>query len=226
MSIRRVNVAVELWDPVTFLPVFEGLKVSLAGREDPPIVNRSGRFVWIGREDEWPSALSVETGPQPYQGFANKDLLPLRPGGWPAVKPDERLIRIALAPRSTYSFPDGINVVRGTLLDAATPVAGAQVWMEWWDLALADWVAADFTQRVLTDQRGQFAAFTRIPLGTNIEPDVAGGALKARLAVTRAGETRSTPEDFPFLEDPALAGRIPDNAMLASWLTLDWAALV
>ena len=225
MSLRSVNVAVELWDPVTLLPVFEGLKVSLTGRDDKPIVNRSGRFVWIGREDEWPAALSVDAGLQPFQSFVDRDLVAFRPAGWPAVKPQERLIRVALAPRSTYSFPDGINVIRGTLLDASTPIAGAQIWMEWWDLGISDWRAADVTQRAITDDRGQFAAFTRIPPGTTVEPDVVNGALKARLTVIRAGETRHTADDFSFLEDPASAGRIPDSEMLSNWLTLDWAAL-
>ena len=87
---RSVAFALELLDPVSVTLISEGVEVAIAGRDAKPIVNLSGRFVWLGQTDVWPTTLSVTPGAQPFEPIRDLDVTGQRPAQWPNVLPQDR----------------------------------------------------------------------------------------------------------------------------------------
>jgi hypothetical protein len=229
---RRVLFAVELIDPVTQSIVWRGLRVTPAGLQAKPIVNRSGRFVWLMEGDAWPGAIRIDPG---YEPFApHEQPAPPRPADILTAPAAERLVRIMLRPTHAYPFETGATVVRGVLKErvdvaGAPAVSGAVVQLAWLDEFSNTW-RPDPPQRgelwPQTDARGQFAALLQLQAPPPADPDIVRGLLKARVQVTRGAVTRATPDDFPFLPGAADAGRVPEGRLLPSDVTLGWTQLV
>jgi hypothetical protein len=64
---RRVLFAVELIDPVTQSLVWKDVTVTPANITRKPIVNRSGRFVWLFEGTAWPGDIVVEPDGIPFE---------------------------------------------------------------------------------------------------------------------------------------------------------------
>jgi hypothetical protein len=238
---REVAVAVELLDPVTQQRVAQDVTVTIAGRADKPYVSDSRRFVWLGNTSVWPPGISVDPRKLPFQPINN--FAPGAPPGWPNVPPEKRRISITLTPTSIYPFGEGVTAATGFLFEknapnpiVRVPIIGAEVSLQWRVGAVWQPVAPADRPRVLTDARGEFSVFTRIPYDKGHEPDVVRGLLKAKLLVRRGLAIRETPANFRFIDPPLLSitppyppvsdGRIVNGAALGSGVALDWAALV
>jgi hypothetical protein len=226
---RQVLFAVELADPVAQRPVFRGATVTAVGLTGVPLVNWSGRFVWLAEGERWPERVVVAPGDLP---FAAEDVpappRPADPTGGPA---DQRLLRIVLRPTAAYDFGEGVTAVRGCLRErgerTSPPVPGARVQLAWRDADGGQWRPTPGPREPETDGRGEFATYLRLGRSPIQRPDSAGGLLKVRLQVTRRSPgpvTRVTPEDFPFLPDGP-AGRVPEGRLLPRDLQLGWEQL-
>jgi hypothetical protein len=187
---RRVLFALELLDPATLALVSdEQLRVAASGLAGKPIRNRSGRFVWL-EEGATPQRVTVDPGDLPYE---SED--------WPAPLPPARLLRIVLRPTPAYPIDSGVSAVASSLYESIAPtpvgVAGADVWLQWVDASGGPggpWVDAA-PPRSRSAPGGDFVALLRLDAGRVPELD-AGGRLRARLAIDRAGVSRTSPEFF------------------------------
>jgi hypothetical protein len=231
---RRVLLALEVVDPIGQRLVTRGLEVSAVGLARPPIVSVSGRFVWLEEGELWPTEISVTPVGLP---FAAEVVVPARPPRFPVATPSERLVRVVLRPSAAYDVPSGITAVRGQLSErldgpdmAAIPVQGARMQLAHFDSASDTWIPQPPATRLdpATDRRGEFLAFLRRQPRRPPDLDVVKGLIRVRLQVTMEGpipETRVTPDDFPFLEDPAPKGRVVEGQLLSRDLKLGWADL-
>lgn len=229
---RRIAVAVELWDPIEARPVWRRIEPKLGDRDRKPIVNGSGRFVWLGQPDIWPAAISVDMRGQPFESIENMSLVALKPPGWPIVTPTKRLIRIPLTPTAAYPFQGQIAGIRGDLYepDAADPekrkpVTDATVWLEWFDEHDGEFKGGEEITKVKTTDRGNFAVFVRVPRAARVEPDVEKGLLLVQLVFERGGETKVTPDTHRFLPAPAPASRIDESGAMEQWTSVNWKEL-
>jgi hypothetical protein len=241
---RTVLFAVELVDPVTGSPVISGVQVEpldaagapLPGR--PPVVNHSGRTVWLQPGSTWPAKIRVTPGKLPFAARTETVKPPphdpvIVAGQTAPLLPDERLIRIALSPTAAYPF-EGVTAVRGVLrdTDAGAPLPEAVVQLAWQDAQTHAWRPAPpnladprLSTEAVTDDRGEFAVFLP-PLPAGADPVVGDRhRLKVRLQVTRlvggVARTRWTPEAAPPPSLPA-NGLIPDGQLYAGALSLSW----
>lgn len=224
---RRVLLAVELLDPLTWQPVWRGMEVRAQGLAGRPIINASGRFVWLREGDSWPSRIIVDPRQQPY--LAPPPVTPPRPADMERPTEDEQRVSIRLRPAADYDFSAGTTVVSGVLRQRgardAAAVAGAQVVLQWRDSALGRWVPAALP--ALTDSTGRFAVFVRLGPDVQALPDLVDGFLRVRLKVTHAGSTAYTRPSFRFIADPAApAGRVREGYALPQPLRLDLDQLV
>jgi hypothetical protein len=148
--------------------------------------------------------------------------------------PAQRLVRIVLRPTPAYPFDTGATVVRGRLVEDTTvpsslvPVPDALVQLAWLDALTNVWTpgtpqAGEVWPR--TGPTGEFAALLQLNAPPPADPDLDRGLLKARVQVTRSGQTRATPLNFPFLPSAADAGRVPEGRLLPSDVTLGWSQL-
>jgi hypothetical protein len=230
--------AVELLDPISQQVVSRGVKVTARGIEGRPIVNASGRFVWLAELGRWPTSITVEPGRLPFA--AHVESAPPRPGDLEKARTDERFVRIVLRPTPAYAFDAGVTAVSGRLLegpeDSSPPVKGARVQLAWHDARTGDWAppppsgdpsSANSPREVETDDAGEFAAFLRVP-PKPADPDVVNRLLAVRLQFLRPGnpQCRATPDNFPFLSSkPEEAGRVPEGRFLERDLRLGWGQL-
>jgi hypothetical protein len=229
---RRVLFAVELVDPITQALVWQGITVKAGSIDGRPIVNRSGRFVWLVERDHWPATLVVDPGATPYAPHSQPG--PPRPTDILNAAPDARLVRILLRPTAAYPFDTGATIVRGTLRErvdvpGAGAVSGAVVQLAWHDALANTWQPAPPSAGQVwpeTDSNGAFAALLQLHASPPADPDLTRGLLKARVQVTRGVETRATPDDFPFLPGVADAGRVPEGRLLPTDVTLGWNQLI
>ncbi len=225
---RRVLFAVELIDPVTQSLVWQGFKVKPAGLSNKPIINRSGRLVWLLEKDAWPGVITVDPDDAPFESHTQP--APPRPADILKAKPNERLVRIVLRPTAAYPFDTGATVVRGALVEDVTVpvpivVPGAMVQLAWHDALSNAWLPARPQPGEVwpqTDRKGEFAALLQLHAPPPADPDLDHGLLKARVQVTRGAQTRATPGNFPFLPNPADAGRVPEGRLLSTDVTLGW----
>jgi hypothetical protein len=247
---RKVQFALELLDPFTGTTVSKGVEVEARTPDGkptgaPPVVNRSGRFVWLDMGSPPPATIIYETGRLPY-GSGEIDLST----GLPA----DRLVNVMLKPSPAYDVPTGITAVRGWLFgsDGAVkkPISGAIVQLAWAIDKAPGWIPpapADASRmrpgEAVTDKNGQFVVFSRFPrpgtpfsayVGypppadpnfnkTLVSIDLAGALPRARLQVTRLAirASRKTPADFRFVETLP-PGRIPEGRLLTRDVQLDW----
>jgi hypothetical protein len=211
---RVILVAVELVDPVTLSRAVPGVSVSAQGLAGRPIVNLSGRFVWLAEGEAWPTTFTIDPGNQPYER-ENAYPAPPRPADLLNASSGERLARITLRPTAAYPFSDGVTAVRGSLRETPGPksaaVADAEVWIRWADDAPTGPVWLDAPVRTRTNRAGDFAAFLRLP--SKARPAVENGKLRLRIAVSRAGQIRQK------------AARVPDGRVYDLPDTLAWSAL-
>lgn len=226
---RQVLVAAELFDPVAQALVSSGVTVTARGLTGQPIVNWSGRFVWLREQNRWPEAITVRPNRLP---FEPADVPTPRPPNFPDATPQERRVRIVLRPTSAYDFT-GVTAIRGRLLQtadpASAPIAGVAVRLQWRDLDSNTWRPAETPLDPVTDRHGQFAAFLRLNRQGAEEPDVQKGRLAVRLAFTRTDpilDTRATPENFPFTPEPAHRGRVLEGVPLDRDVIVGWSDLL
>ena len=228
---RRVLFAIELVDPITFERVWTGIDVRVAGLAGKPIVNASGRLVWLVEGNAWPGAITVTPTTAPYSPHVQA--APPRPADILTASAAERLVRIVLRPTAAYAFDTGVTAMRGWLRERlgapSTPVAGARIQLAWFDTISNRWLppppaAGDVCPE--TDADGQFAVFLRLAPVPPQDPDLDRGLLRARVQVTRGVATRVTPDDFPFLPAPVDPGRVPEGRVLPRDIPLGWTDLI
>jgi hypothetical protein len=228
---RKVLVAVEVVDPIAQELISSSVLVEASGLTSVPILSWSGRFVWLEEEDKWPAAISVK----PYRlPFEPQDVVPPRPPNFPVATSEERRVRIVLHPTPAYPFA-GVTAVRGLLRvtsnRSSAPMRRTRVQIKWFDKDSQSWQPATPPAALdpYTDVNGQFAVFVRLNKQGTQEPDLQKGMLKLRLEFTSADfipETRTTPEDYPFVADPSQGGRVPEGQLLSRDVTLAWADLL
>jgi hypothetical protein len=216
-SYRRSTLfAVELLDPVTLTPVSEGVKVQAVGLSREPIVNYSGRFVWLTEGESWPTHVKLELGELPFEPMPDQAAKP-KPPDLKKAKDDERFMRIVLQPKRTYPFSvgDGVLVVRGRVVEDATvdppvPVPGVEVWLAWHDDGTGAWNRAPI--RGKTDSNGEFVTFLRLLPDASPIVDAAGG-----MFVVIQMERAEIRETLPFA--------IPQGQVDQTFRTVDWNVL-
>jgi hypothetical protein len=230
---RRVLFAVELFDPISQSLVSAGVALRAKGVTGDPIVNFSGRFVWLGQAGQWPQEISVIPIRLP---FFPETVLPPLPEDpqHPTIK--ERLVRVTLRPTPAYIFPAGITVIRGQLRERSDqpspPVTDAHVQLAWCDKqhGACVWIPSPpaSAQAVATDANGEFVVFLRLTSVGQQVPDSEKGLLHVRLQFTQSFTTWVTPDDFPFLADqiPDHLGRVYEGRLLDRDLRLGWADLI
>jgi len=237
---RNVLFAVELVDPVTQSLVSGGIDVTVDGLAGRPIVNRSGRFVWLEEADAWPGAISVTPRGAPFLPQVIPG--PPRPASPGSVSPVARLATVVLRPAPSYPFGTDVTAVRGSVQEgpasARRPVTGAVVQLAWHDKSSDAWSPPRPVARasgstsprdVETDTDGQFVAFLRLRREPLADPDFDENhknLLKVRLQLARPDDPfpRATPDDYPFL--PGSPGRVPEGELLARDVALVWEELL
>lgn len=201
---RRARLIVELIDPVTLVPVHEGLRVDVSGLLAKPVVSSGGRFVWFHEKDGNPTALRVEAGRLPYLLRGDIAVPPLPPPPPPPARPVTHIfMRVELGPSTAYPFVAGVTVLRGNLVrnladDPRIPIADAAVKLRWIDdnAPGEQWVDALTTS--FTSDKGDFAAMLRLAPEQIARADLQH-RMRVRIAATRAGNKRFSPElQIPF----------------------------
>ncbi|MET1161558.1 MAG: hypothetical protein ABWY48_03380 [Pseudoxanthomonas sp.] len=201
---REVRLAVEVLDPVTCERIRDGLTVQARGLLGKPIVNAGGMFVW-----------TREPGREPLEVFVDPGYLPFAARTQPAPAAPGNFLSITLSPTSAYAFSSGIPGIRGRLVerrldDPAQPVPGATVWLQWIDDSTGTETWIDAPVRATTDGNGEFAAIVRLASSQAPLAD-AQGYLRVRVAATRGGATRRSPErSLP-------PGRVADMRVAFAW---------
>jgi hypothetical protein len=239
---------VELLDPISATVVDRGMTVRLVGVSGAPVVNASGRFVWLARpgSTEWPTAVEVTPAGANFAAEVASVPPPEKPE---APTAEERLARLVLRPTSAYPF-EGVTALRGSLVeskDVPTPVVGARVQLAWCDRDGEEWFppfpemsdgSADGVRitpsEVETDAHGEFGVFVRTHKATGVTPDVCKGWLRVRVQVTRPAKTplrRVTRPDFPFMRHDNernacdYASRVPEGRVVPTAVQLRWSEL-
>jgi hypothetical protein len=208
---REVLLAVELLDAVTLERVSQGIKVNAEGLQAKPVLNASGLFVWLGKDEDFAvlRRISVDPGLRPYEKVEREAAHVLRP-----------LTRIELPPRIDYPFASGITGLRGTLIERPVispeqpdPVRDGKVRLRWLDDD-GQWKDGVVTSR--TDpKRGDFVSILR--LAPDEKPNVdADGLITVRLRVSREGVNDRNSADLKLLP-----GRIK-NPSDSNRLTFAW----
>lgn len=212
---RRVRFAVELIDPITLELVHAGVTVTATNIETSPIVNLSGRFVWLGEQDALPDAIIVNPGLLPYEP---ETILNPEPVGSDVAsrEQDRRLIRVTLRPTTNYPFADGVTGIRGCLKDKdpPKPIGDAEIWLRWLDTSRLNGGWKDSSARTRSRQSGDFATVLRVPPRANLAT-LNEGILAVHLAVRHGSETRLTANFTKILE-----GRFNEIHQPILWNTL------
>jgi hypothetical protein len=197
---RKVLMAVELIDPISLALVSSGVSVSAQGLKRKPLINLSGRFVWLEEDAAWPTQITVNSTDG---RFANQTVpAPPKPPDLDEATAAERLARVTLSPSAAYEFGSGITAVRGCLRKDGTknspPVPGMRVQLAWLNEDTHAWVQQS-SGAVLTDVDGEFATWARPQPPAGQRADIKNGLLAVRLEFTRGGVTLVTPTTFPFM---------------------------
>lgn len=212
---RKARLIVEVRDPVTLEPVWDGLTLRASGLVAEPIVSSGGRFVWFEEQGATPLELSIDPGRLPYlpQTAAVPALPPPPP---PPAKPQTwNVMLLELAPTTAYPFSAGITGLRGTIIrnmadDPRVGLAGVDVRLQWIDdnAAGTQWMDAPNVTR--TSANGDFAAIARLAPNQIARAD-AQHRMRVRVAATRAGNTRfSLERQIPF-------GQVSDAQQSFAW---------
>lgn len=215
---RRILFAVALIDPITGATVNEGLRVSVDKLTGPPIVNRSGYFVWQAEEPLRPTTLTIAPQRAPFEPDTSAiPALPAPPAddaSAPVVADNARLLRIFLRPTAAYPFPDNALVLRGTLRETAAAnaasVPGARIAIEWQSEpsqmgGAPVWIGSPAAG--MTDSRGAFAVALALPAGAH-PLTAAGKDITVHIRVDRGGGARiSNDIELPAASGDPVAGR-------------------
>jgi hypothetical protein len=198
---RRVRLAVDVVDAVTGELVRDGIKVTVKEFRSKPIVNASGRFVWLIEPGVVPSEVEVDPQRLPYVKQTWPVPAPSLP--LPPRTPQYSIVRVELPPTSAYPFEPGTTGVRSTLILDNTvfppvPLPKHAVWLQWSDdnQAAPGWTdapvrIAPFAES-LTDAAGDFAVIVRLATNQIARTD-AQGRMQVRVAATHDGQTRFSP---------------------------------
>jgi hypothetical protein len=250
---RLTRLALELVDPITGAIVSRGVTVEARKSNDrpsgiAPVVNLSGRFVWLERSlPPVPeiARIACDPGRLPYK----QEVIDLSD-----IPEGQKLVSRRLRPNAAYIVPQGVTAMRGTLFELEDgkrkPIKDAVVQIAWLLSQPVEWIppppATLANLRVgdaVTDENGDFLAFSR-PLKndtrysdyvgypkpdepgfrrTRCTPDSRNGVAKARLQVTRfdIGQWRWTDTDFEFFKTLP-KGSIAEGQMPPRDLELDW----
>ncbi|HEV8334444.1 MAG TPA: hypothetical protein VGQ22_23685 [Steroidobacteraceae bacterium] len=212
---RKARLIVEIRDPVTLEPVWDGLTLRATGLMAEPIVSSSSRFVWFEDQGATPLELSIDPGRLPYL----PQILPVPPLPAPPPPPAKpqtwNAMLIELAPTTAYPFAGGTTVLRGSIIrnvadDPLVSLAGVDVRLQWIDdnAAGTQWVSAPNLAR--TSASGDFAAIARLAPNQIARAD-AQHRMRVRVAATRAGTTLFSPErQIPF-------GQVSDAQQSFAW---------
>jgi hypothetical protein len=195
---RLPRLIVEAFDPVTLAPVYDGLRLEVELLGIRPVVSSGGRFVWFEQKGNFDKLL-IDAGALPYLPPAKLSIPPLPPPPPPPAKPvTYTLIRLELAPSTAYPFVTGTAGVRGNIVrnladDPRVPLDDVQIRLRWIDdnAPGETWVDAPTLSR--TNAKGDFAAILRLATLQIARTD-AQQRLRVRVAATRAGNTRFSPE--------------------------------
>ena len=231
---RRILLAVALIDPITGDVVSEGMRVSVDKLASPPIVNRTGYFVWLAEGAARPTTVTIVPERLPFEPDTSTiPALPEPPPDDPAAPvafKNERLLRIFLRPTGAYPFPDNAVVLRGNIRETPTPdappVQGARVVLEWCSEA-TDMSGSSVWIKSLaagaTDARGGFTAAFAMPPGARMHAP-AGKDISLHLRFERAGGARIGGDiDLPAAPDDATIVRQGNNWILKN--SLAWSDL-
>ncbi len=192
---RSVRLAVDVVDAVTGELIRDGIQVSVKEFRGEPIVNASGRFVWLIEPGVVPTEVVVDPQRLPY-------LKQTRPVPPPDLPPPPRtaqynIVRVELPPTPAYPFEAGTTAVRSTLIrnDAefpAVPFPLDEVWLQWSDdnLPAPGWT--DAPVHAETNAAGDFAVIVRLAINQIARTD-AQGRMQVRVAATHAGVTKFSP---------------------------------
>ena len=214
---RKARLIVEMRDPVTLAPVWDGLKVRVTGLTADPIVSSSGRFVWFEEKGATPLELSIDPGRLPYlpMTVAVPPLPPPPPApGKPQTWTD---LRLELAPNTAYPFAGGITARRGSIVrvKAEEPpryLPGVDVRLQWIDDNAPGVVWRNSPNVARTSARGDFVAMVRLAPNQIARAD-AQQRIRVRVAATFEGITKISPErPIPF-------GLVSDEAGSFAWDT-------
>lgn len=213
---RRVRFAVELIDPITLEIVHAGVTVTATGTKALPIVNLSGRFVWLEEQGALPDAINIDPGLLPYEPETILNPEPVDSRATSSEQ-DRRLTRVTLRPTTNYPFVDGVTSVRGCLKegDPLKPIGSAEVWLRWLDASRVNGGWKDSPTRSLSGRSGDFAAILQLSKRTNLSV-LDDGRLSVHLAVRRGLETRRTKETIPNIRE----GRAAELREPLVWDTL------
>jgi hypothetical protein len=195
---RRVLFAVALVDPVTGARVSRDVRVFADGVSGPPIVNRSGLFVWLAEGAARPKTVRVVPKGAPFG--PETVAVPALPDPPPddssqpsmRVDPAQRLLRIVLRPTDGYAFPDGVTLLHGRLLETATPgaaaVAGVACVAQWRDEISGKWIPSPAVGP--TSATGEFRVGFQLPAGAKADggPD----KITTRVLFDRSGVMKAT----------------------------------
>lgn len=213
---RDVLFAVELIDPVTLTRVSKNMSVTAPPLASRPVINFSGRFVWLVERDARPAKIIVEPVDLPYD--REEQVAPALPANLDQLPDAARLARVILHPRRDYVFPDGVTVVRGQLNETtAVPpvrVTDAQVWLQWFDADTDDWSESNASMFVRTGANGEFATFLRLAPSAKPLIDDAG-RMAVRVRVKRPNAAVRT--SLPLI--------VPQGSSFKDFQTLAWSEL-
>jgi hypothetical protein len=196
---RNVRLVVEVLDAVTGEPIRNGLEVRVTGLTRAATMSFGGAFVWRAESGATPTRVDVDPGHLPYLPRSAAVPAPSAPPG----RPQYSLLRIELAPKPAYPFDTGATGVRGTLIRDSTEDPGVPIeltppaenirlqWMDDNSHAPPGWTDAAVVSS--TDAAGDFAAIVRLGPKQIASTD-SQGRMRVRVAVTRAGATKFSPE--------------------------------
>lgn len=208
LHLRDVRLAVEVLDPVSGERLRDGLRVHARGMLGAPIVNAGGLFVWTREPGRDPIDIAIDPGE-----------LPFEPLTAPAPAAPGLSMSVSLTPRIGYPFTVGVpgilaRLVERRLDDPPQPVADATVWLQWIDDSTGIETPVDAPVRARTDALGEFVVFVRLAATQSpatIPPLDPQGRLRVRVAASRAGVVRRSPEQT------VRPGRIAVPAIAFAW---------
>jgi hypothetical protein len=196
---RRALFAIEVIDSVSGSTLYDRIKVEPLDANGkvingPPVINHSGKFVWLEPRNDWPAKVRVQPDDRPNPPpFEDAVIDTPQPTDDP-IPARKRLFTAFLRPTAAYPFGEGVTAVRGCLKDGdafdANPIVDAIVQLAWqydglhWKPAAPAAAYKPLLGEARTDGLGQFAVFIRLPAD---DAKVVDGLLTVRLQVTRAG---------------------------------------
>jgi hypothetical protein len=213
---RRARLILEVRDPVTFEPVWDGIEIKVKGLEAEPIVSSGGRFVWFEEKGATPLELTIDPGTLPYALPRTVPVPPLPapppPPGTPTTWND---LTVELAPSTAYPFSVGVTVLRGTIVlslaDDPPVFPDRDVRLQWIDDNQPGivWMNAPTVSR--TSAKGDFAAMVRLAPNQIARAD-AQHRMRVRVAASiHNGVTQFSPElQIPF-------GHVTDAQQRFAW---------